>query len=813
MQQENMLVLIDGSSLAFRSFFALFNSGLRTKNGLPTWAILGFFNSLFELIEKFQPPMLAVCFDMAEPTFRHIEFKEYKANRLEMPDDLSSQWPLIKEGVEKLGLPVYEMPGYEADDLIGTIAREAEKRKLDVLILTGDQDAFQLIDGEKQQIKVLMPGKTGLQLFGRQEVFNKLGVWPEQIIDYKGLCGDSSDNIPGIKGIGPKTAQQLLSTYGSIDGIYQNIDQIKAKGVHSKLVEGQDVARLSKGLATIRCDVPLSFDFAHCQLTPPNQEALADFFGQLEFKTMITRLPKILKNFSEIGESIAAPEDESIAAPEIVTKVVPKENILQDDPNLKIVSSEADLDWLIDNLSKQTIISLHVHALLNGTSSSDTTSTEEKKIFGYAFAWDKEISLESDWLSIANKAANTEETNPPFKQTAYVFLRPMGLALGGQPGLDRQLANNKLAKIFEATNIGKIVYNYKHVLNLLASENLSLNKVVFDSMLASYISSPDENHGLYEQARRLLNHATERLSPVRRSNQSAKTRSTAKLESASTSSALITLNLAQMAEQSCEDASINLQLAHYYAATMEPDQKFLLQEMELPLAAVLAKMEQTGVALDLPYLQTFAKELNSDLAKLEHQIFTLAGHPFNINSTQQLQKILFEELGLTTKTKTKTGFSTDASVLESLKHEHEIIPSLLDYRQLTKLKSTYVDALPKMVSNVDKRLHGEFNQTVTSTGRLSSSNPNLQNIPIRTELGRRMRRAFVPGDRRWFLLSADYSQIELRLLAHMSEDERLIDAFKKNQDIHARTASEIFDTSIEGVTLICAGLVRHLILL
>ncbi len=298
MQEDNTLVLVDGSSLAFRSFFALFTSGLRTKTGMPTWAILGFFNSLFELIEKYKPRMLAVAFDMAAPTFRHTEFEDYKANRAEMPDDLSQQWPLIKEGVTKLGLPVYELAGYEADDVIGTIAREAENKGFNVLVLTGDQDAFQLIDGEEQKIKVLMPGKGGLQIYGKQEVFDKLGVWPEQITDYKGLCGDTSDNIPGIRGIGPKTAQQLLSSYGDMDGIYKNINEVKAKALHSKLVEGETIARKSKGLATIVYDVPLEFDFVHCHFTPPDAQALSDFFLGLEFKALSARLPKILANFS-----------------------------------------------------------------------------------------------------------------------------------------------------------------------------------------------------------------------------------------------------------------------------------------------------------------------------------------------------------------------------------------------------------------------------------------------------------------------------------------------------------------------------------
>ncbi len=767
MQEDNTLVLIDGSSLAFRSFFALFTSGLRTKTGLPTWAILGFFNSLFELIERYKPRMLAVTFDMAAPTFRHIEFEDYKANRAEMPDDLSVQWPLIKEGVKRLGLPVYELAGYEADDVIGTIARDAEGKGFDVLILTGDQDAFQLIEGKDQKIKVLMPGKGGLQQYGRQEVFNKLGVWPEQITDYKGLCGDTSDNIPGIRGIGPKTAQQLLSSYADLDGVYKHIDEIKSKALSSKLIEGEMVARQSKGLATIDHKVPIEFDYAHCHLTPPDVESLAKFFLELEFKNLTARLPKVLANFSIefAGHQVPGngkPEKKEVTsspASEIVEPSVPGIKIKRQEG--QIINSEAALEDLIKRLGQEQMFSLLINSSPWEPLSNDAILHGEPNIFGYAIAWDK--------------------------GAAYIPIRQTALALGGTPGLDQQLVNEKLKEIFTEAKIGKIVYNLKRVLNLLDRDDMRLTNVLVDPMLASYICSSDEKHGLHDQVVRKLNYIIERPN---------RTGSAKKNKPISG----ITENSEQSMAYALEDAHLLFELGRYYLSNMSDEQKSLLQKMELPLSQVLARIEQRGISLDLPYLEKFAKELAEELAKLEKQIFSFAGHAFNINSTQQLQKVLFEELGLQTKAKTKTGFSTDASVLESLRNEHHIIPLLLDYRQLTKLKSTYVDALPKMVSNVDKRLHGEFNQVTTSTGRLSSSNPNLQNIPIRTELGRRMRRAFIPAKDNWHLLSVDYSQIELRLLAHMSNDERLIDAFQKDQDIHARTAGEIFDVPIEEVT-------------
>lgn len=767
MQSDNTLVLIDGSSLAFRSFFALFTSGLRTKTGQPTWAILGFFNSLFELIEKYKPTMLAVTFDMAAPTFRHTEFEEYKANRAEMPDDLSVQWPLIKEGVTKLGLPVYEMAGYEADDIIGTIARDAEKKGFNVLILTGDQDAFQLIDGEKQNVKVLMPGKGGLQEYGRKEVFDKLGVWPEQITDYKGLCGDTSDNIPGIRGIGPKTAQQLLGSYGDMDCIYKNIEEIKSKSVQTKLIEGESLGRQSKKLATIHYDVPIEFDYEHCHLTPPDMEALSKFFLDLEFKALTARLPKLMANFSGVipgqvaGSTIVADKIAETNGSDLTVLTGSEINSERQEYQGQIIKSEADLDILLSKLSQEPMISLFVNASPWVPLSGDAVVHGEPKIFGYALAWSG--------------------------GAAYIPLRQSALALNMGAGLDKSIVQEKLNVLLTNETTGKIIYNLKLVLNMLAPEGISLKNVLIDPMLASYICASDEKHGLHDQAERKLNYINER----------AKQKSAGKKSRAIAS---LTENSEQAMSHAMEDAHLVFELGKFYLNNMSEKQKYLLKDMELPLSEVLAKMEQRGISLDFSYLSSFALELSDDLSKLEHQIFEFAGHTFNINSTQQLQKVLFEELGLQTKAKTKTGYSTDASVLESLKNEHKIIPALLDYRQLTKLKSTYVDALPKMISTVDKRLHGEFNQVSTTTGRLSSSNPNLQNIPIRTELGRRIRRAFIPEKENWILLSVDYSQIELRLLAHMSEDETLIDAFQKDQDIHARTAGEIFDTPIEEVT-------------
>jgi DNA polymerase-1 len=816
MDKMKTLVLVDGSSLAFRSFFALLTTGLRTKAGEPTWAILGFFNSLFELVEKYEPEMLAVSFDMAGPTFRHEAFEEYKAHRTEMPDDLAAQWPRIKEGVRVFGLPVYELPRYEADDVIGTIARKAEARGLNVLILTGDQDAFQLVDGHGQQIKVLMPGRGGLQLYGREEVHEKLGVWPEQIIDYKGLCGDSSDNIPGVRGIGPKTAVQLLTEYKTMEGIYENVESIKSKSVKEKLTQGKTLAFASKKLATIELDVPIEFDFDHCLLTAPSLESVKAYFAELEFKSTIARLPKIFSHFREVAPASGArpensktletvkakphkasdlPLPENIAAPQPIPSVqltLELDSLNRPPPTYtskavmtlskafdwQVVESEAELDRLVERLSRRSVFAFNVQA--SGENWMDSG------IYGYGFSWSEDLSTNGrSKLKLVSKerAAGAAPTTADM-HAAYVPIKHSQTETNEASRL--AMVNAKLLPILANPAIGKVVHNTKQTLNVLSTIGVALTPIVFDSMLASYVAFQDEKQGLRDQAERLLDYSCQRATDPIGGGRKQVT--------------LDKILASQIAEYASDDARLSLELARCYATVLNPDQETLLADMELPLSRVLAQMEQAGIALDLPYLSAFSKELESEIQKRESEIYKLANHPFNINSTQQLGKVLFDELGLATKTKTKTGYSTDAGVLEALKSAHPIVDHILEYRQLTKLRSTYVDALPKLVWVRDGRVHGEFNQTATSTGRLSSSNPNLQNIPIRSEIGRRMRRAFIPGKPDNVLLSCDYSQIELRFLAHMSEDSTLIDAFTKEQDVHARTAGEIFDMPIGEVT-------------
>jgi len=832
MAEMETLVLVDGSSLAFRSFYALFTSGLRTKTGVPTWAILGFFNSFFDLIERQHPDKIAVCFDTSTPTFRHNEFDGYKANRLEMPADLAIQWPLIKKGVDVLGIPVLELPGFEADDIIGTLAKRYSDEGKRVVVLTGDQDIFQLVDTTCGSVEVLMPGKTGLKLYQRAEVHEKLGVWPEQIVDYKGLCGDTSDCIPGIRGIGPKTAQKLLSDFGTIDGIYENIDKVTAKALNEKLRTGKDLAYMSQRLATIDLKVPLELKGGELTMHEPDINEAGKYFKSLAFKSLVQRIPRALVKLAsipveengalelkymealdkievspitpaEVGmitdeegdgpphtqkikkdrqltlnpQEITSPTESSptgksgavavVEAVEVVTKVlvikeIPPAPKLEPILNPRIISKPEDLKELVAKLVESGQFSVNL----------ETTSTESlnTSIVGISLAW-------------------AEDGGKGAVDTAYIPLGHQTISVIAQMDHDEAIAI--LKPVLESPDTGKVAYNAKFEQNVFSLYNIDFAPVSFDPMLASYIINPDNKHGLKEQADRVFNHQMVPQVDI--------------LGKGKTQVSVSQVPIDRMASYACDDARVSLELARYYTQIMDEEQTYLLHDMEIPLSAVLSRLEQNGVALDLDYLSAFSKELATELARLEGEIYALADGAFNIGSPLQLQKILFEKLGLKTSTKTKTGYSTDASVLESLINDHPIVSKILEYRHMAKLKSTYVDSFPKQVLERDNRLHGEFNQTVASTGRLSSSNPNLQNIPIRTELGRRIRRSFIAGDKNSSLVSADYSQIELRMLGHMSSDEILIDAFEKDQDIHSRTAMEIFDAQAQDVTSAMRG--------
>jgi DNA polymerase-1 len=673
-----------------------------------------------------------------------------------------------------------------------------------VQILTGDYDSFQLVDDAEDGIKVLVPvpKRHELLIYSRQQVFEKLGVWPEQVVDYKGFCGDTSDNIPGIKGVGPKTAVQLLTSWGTMDGVYEHIDEVKG-ALKQKLIDGKESAYASKNLATMRMDVPLDFDFEHCNLHMPKIEELGQFLHEMEFKQMIGRLPKILSRFSDTGEApeipasvmalagtasggamsgggggklsrSAAKSGPRSSAPGAVAVIEP-EMKLATGPEPRVIATADDLAALLREVERYPSLALDLE--IQGGSAFNG------EIGGYSLAWTQGLKLNED--GVLQMGGSAYSGSSWKVETAFIPLKNAG---DGSDYLPAALVHEKMKVLLENPTSARIIHNSKTVANALSLVGHSPLSLHFDPMLASYIVNPDDKHSLKDMAQRLLGYATVRSN-----------------EAAAGGKKQLTINFAavdKIASCAADDARISLELARYYLdGRFDADQLYLLNEIDLPMSAVLARMEQAGVALDLPYLAGLSEELTRDLVRLEREIYELAGHTFNINSTQQLQTVLFEELALKTKGRTKSGsYSTDASVLESLRDAHPIVARILEYRQLSKLRSTYVDALPREVSHRDNRLHGEFNMTTTATGRLSSSNPNLQNIPIKTEVGRRIRRAFVPGDPDSLLLSADYSQIELRLLGHMSADDILRDAFEKDQDIHKRTAGEIFDTPFDQVS-------------
>jgi DNA polymerase-1 len=781
--ESKTLILIDGHALAYRQYFALERTGMKTSENIPTWAIYGFFKALFDLLRKVKPDAIAVSFDTGRDTFRTKEYPEYKAHRQAMPDSLRQQMKLLVEGINDIGIPIYQMPGFEADDIIGTIAEEARDLGHKVLILTGDQDSFQLLDKDNH-VSVLIPYKGELLEYDRTKVFEKLGVWPEQIADYKGLSGDSSDNIPGVKGIGDKTAVKLLSQYGSVENTLDHIEEISPKGVKEKLETDREMAIKSKYLATIDRKVPIEFDFEHTHLSMPDMERLTNYLRKLEFFSFLKQLPELLQPFNngirpEISKELLSPAKQpqtqqpsnqqmqlglfqtqplEIPMPDITTA----ENAVN-----SIINTEQALNILIDELTKAKTFSLDTE-----TTGIDVYTAE---LVGISCAWNPQITTIEGKISIDQSAANTTKT-------AYI---PVGHKDGLQ--LKISLVLEKLKPLLENKNLSKILQNAKYDINLLNNYDISVDGVVFDTMLASYIKNPTFKHNLKSQALSYLKFEMKTIEELIGKGKDAITMADVSIEDA--------------ASYASDDAKATLELARYYSLTIDKDQNEVLYGIEMPLVEVLADIEKAGISVDTVYLKTLSDEIGNTLSSIESQIYEYAGEQFNINSPKQVADIIFEKLELSKKAKTKTGYSTNAKVLESLSEEHPIIPLILEQRHLSKLKSTYIDALPLLINPKDNRIHTSFNQTITTTGRLSSSNPNLQNIPIRTELGNRIRAAFVPSDtENSLIMSADYSQIELRLLAHYSKDPALVEAFCSNKDIHTDTASRIFDVSLDEVT-------------
>nr|MBU9888908.1 DNA polymerase I [Candidatus Omnitrophota bacterium] len=713
------LFLIDGNSFCYRAFYAI--PSLTNSRGEPTNAIYGFVAMLRKLLEEQKPGYLAVCFDRKEPTFRHEKYKAYKAHRKPMPEELVSQIEPIKEFCRLSNMALFEKAGYEADDVIGTLARLGKKEGYGVFIVTGDKDAFQLVD---DRIRVFQPHKDNL-VFDAAKVRERFGgLGPEKVVDILALMGDASDNIPGVPGIGEKTAIKLMQEFGSVEKLLVDLDKLPSEKQRQKIRENVEDLKMSRMLATIDTEVPLSIDWEAIRLGEPNTEGLTEFFKRYEFRGFLKSMAVLT------GQT-------------------------EQDRQYKRVKTTQELKALVGELEKVEAFSFDTE-----TTSSDPLVAE---LVGMSFSWEP---LKAYYVPVSS--AKAQEGSLPVKE-----------------------AVRELKTVLENAKVQKYGQNIKYDQIVMARAGVRLAGVAFDTMIASYLIDPvKRNHNLDDIALEYLN--VKRITTESLIGKGAKQISMAEVP------------LDVITEYACEDADCVFRLVPVLERKLkEAGLEDLFQKVEMPLAEVLGKMEMNGVTLDLPLLGKLSKKAGEEIAALKKEIHREVGAEFNLDSPKQLAEILFSKLKLPVQKKTKTGYSTDASVLEKLALSYELPRKILDYRERTKLKSTYLDALPEMVNTRTHCVHTSYNQTTTDTGRLSSSEPNLQNIPVRTEAGHMIRKAFVPRARphgRGKILSADYSQIELRILAHFSGDPHLIRAFEEDRDIHAFTATLLYGVKEPDVT-------------
>ncbi len=775
MQDKNFL-LIDGHALAYRYFFALERTAMKTSDNQPTWAVFGFFKSVFDLLQNktIKPDAIAVAFDVSRHTYRTEMYADYKANRESMPDTLKSQLALIIEGLNALNIPIITKEGYEADDVIGTIAAKAKQKQHKTFILTGDRDSFQLVDREGF-IEVIMPSKGELIEYDWYKVFDKMGVYPYQITDYKGLSGDTSDNIPGIKGIGEKTACKLLSRFDKLEQIYEHIDEVTEKALNKKLSEGKEIALLSKELATIQKNLDIDFDFDCAKLEMPDYDAVIEFFKKNQFYNFLKNSENILKPFKIASNEAKVAEgcdDKPLPQGQLqlgfnMGEIISKTSHKEYNHKKNIVDSVDKLNSLVEKLNNCSIFSIDV----------ETTGINplECDLVGISIAISKQIQTKNNRVKIFENEDDLVES----------FYIPVFHQVGQQ--LDLEIVKEKLSPVLADEKIAKTLQNAKFDYHVLKHHGMPLKNIIFDTMLASYIKDSSRKHGLKQQASDYLDYMMVEYEQL--------------LKNSSASFTIETVPIEDAASYACDDAFATLLLTKYWQENLDEKELDLLYNIEVPLCIVLAIMEENGAHIDINCLIAIESEINEKLDVIESKIYDEAGEKFNINSPKQVGDILFGKLNLKAKgMKSKTGFSTSAKVLETLAEEHEIARDILEQRHLAKLKSTYVETLPELRSPFDGRIHTSFNQTITTTGRLSSSNPNLQNIPTRTKLGNRIRGAFTAEKEENVIVSADYSQIELRLLAHISRDDNLIEAFCNDEDIHTATASKVFGVSAQEVT-------------
>ena len=761
MSQQKRLFLLDAYALIFRGYYAFIKNPRINSKGMDTSAVMGFTNSLLDVIKRERPDHLAVCFDKGGSATRTEMFTEYKANRDETPEAIRIAVPYIQQILEAMQIPVIEKEGFEADDIIGTLAKQAEKEGYQVFMVTPDKDFAQLVS---ENIFMYRPARmgNGIEIWGIPEVQEKFEVErPEQVIDYLGMMGDAVDNIPGLPGVGDKTAKKFIKAYGSMEGLLNNTQEIKGK-LKEKIEDNKELGILSKQLATIILDVPVQFNAKDYQLSEPDTKAVSSLFDELEFR----RITENFKKIFSLSEETTTPKETApnkvqqqgqqfdlFAAPgsgnTSDNQATGRQDLTTKKHWYQTVNSPLSRKLLLQNLLQQKSVCFD----------TETTSLValQAELVGIAFCWEESKGF---YLVLPENREEVLAILEPFKS------------------------------FFEHPEIEKIGHNLKYDLKVLRNYDLKVNAPLFDTLIAHYLINPDMRHNMDVLAETYLDYSPQSISELigkKGVNQGS----------------MRDVPVEKQTEYAVEDADVTFQLKHHFAKEMEAAKTLdLYTKVELPLVKVLTAMECEGINLDVPFLEELSKNLTVDIQKLEEAIFTAAGETFNLASPKQLGPILFDKLKLVDKPKkTKTGqYSTAEDVLSYLAKEHPIVSDILDWRSLKKLQNTYVEALPKEINPKTGRVHTKYNQAVAATGRLSSNNPNLQNIPIRTPRGQQVRKAFIPRDENHILMAADYSQIELRIIAALSKDEGMVTAFQNKEDIHQATAAKVFNVPLEEVS-------------
>ena len=748
MENSKNLFLLDAYALIYRGYYAFIKNPRINSKGTDTSAILGFMNSLFEIIRTQNPDYLAVAFDKGGSVTRSEMFEEYKSNRDKTPEPILVAIPYIKKILEGMKIPILEKEGFEADDIIGTVAKDAEENNFKVYMVTPDKDFAQLVS---DNIFLCKPARMGnsMEIWGVDEVKDKFEVEsPDQVIDYLGMMGDSVDNIPGLPGVGDKTAKKFIKQYGSLENLLQNAHEVTGK-LGEKIIENKELGVLSKKLAKIILDVPIDYNLDEFKLSDPDKEIVLKVFDELEFRRIKETFFKIFgTNSSQIEEKGAEVVQGDLFS-ETYNLESNKDSLNDSKSIYQRIESFEELKLLVEKMMKQEIVAFDTE--------TEGLNALETDIVGISFSWQKGIGY---YLPIKNNKSAHEKS--------FEILRPF----------------------FESTEIIKVGHNIKFDIQVLHKYNVKVSSPIYDTMVAHYLINPDMRHNLDTLSESYLNYSPisiESLIGKKGKNQIS----------------MRDVSIDKITDYASEDADITLQLKSIFDKEIEVNNlSKIFYDIEIPMINVLSEMETEGIKIDTSYLEKLDKEFEEDLEKLKKEIFKKSGEEFNLNSPKQLGEILFDKLKLVSKPKkTKTGqYSTSEEVLSSLANDHKIIEDILEWRSLDKLQNTYVKSLPNEVSSLTNRVHSSFNQTVTTTGRLSSNNPNLQNIPIRTANGQKIRRAFIPRGSDYILMAADYSQIELRVIASMSNEKNMIDAFVNNQDIHTMTASKIYNVDPENVT-------------